>query len=79
VSQDAGLNDPNPPSSATIGKLKTDTTLADSGLPNDANHPTIALDRVCELPFKGGELVVSSYEAAQANSAAEYFARRSAS
>ncbi len=48
-----------PAPSATISKLKTEATLADSGLADNPNYPTIALDRVCEFSFKSSKLVVS--------------------
>ena len=70
------LIDANALPAAIFGKLKAQAALANPGFADDTDHATVALDRIRELKFEGGELIVSPDQLRQAPSAAEDVACR---
>ena len=72
----ASLIDANALPAAIFGKLKAQAALANPGFADDTDQATVALDRIRELKFEGGELIVSPDQRRQAPSAAEDVACR---
>src|SRR5260221_5983567 len=60
VSQDPPLVDANALPPAIFGKLKTEAALANPGFSDNTDHSTIALRRLCEFEFEGGEMLAAS-------------------
>ena len=74
VSQDTRLKDANALSTATFGKLKAETALADASLTDDADYATVALHCIFEFSRQGGKLVISAGEGAQPSPASKHAA-----
>src|SRR5664279_765194 len=77
MGQDASFIDANALPAAVFREFEAEPALADPGFSDNADHPSIALDGMCEFGFEGGELAAPSDQGSQAPAAAENVAGRS--
>jgi hypothetical protein len=64
VRQHTSLKDPDAFSTTALGKLETQTALADASLTDDTDNATISLNRIFEFRRESGGLLASTSEGA---------------